>query len=164
MAEIQRKFGSDTTPQGIQVAMTRYFKPVVKLVNKTVADGGNLQDLDLCEFIAGQTQSKNKGSTYNSCASFPCTLLLCLLLCIFGSLTRSVIDFLVDVQRHFGDDTTPRGIQTALERYWKPKAELVRETLAAGGDLKELDLLEVQLERNSSKKKGQTLYCTFSFY
>lgn len=41
--------------------MTRYLKPVVKLVNKTVADGGDLQDLDLSEFIAVHTQRKNKG-------------------------------------------------------------------------------------------------------
>jgi hypothetical protein len=68
---------------------------------------------------------------------------------------EQILMFLADVQHYFRDDTTAEGIKTALTRYWKPKADLVRRTADAGGDLKGLDLLEVQLERNQSKKKGQ---------
>ena len=64
MADIQRAFGPDTSAAGIKKCIDRYFKPCGSLINKTLAEGGNLKNLDIFQYFSDQSRTKNKGKNF----------------------------------------------------------------------------------------------------
>jgi hypothetical protein len=47
---------------------------------------------------------------------------------------------LVDISRAFGSDTTSTGIKRALDRYFKPNAKRINDSLSTGKDPKDLNI------------------------
>ena len=50
---IQRNFGSDSSTEGLEMAIIRHVRPKVALVQKTVAAGGDPKHLDLVGDVKG---------------------------------------------------------------------------------------------------------------
>lgn len=60
--------------------------------------------------------------------------------CIAHLEPRTPIDIIIEIQRNFGSDSTAGALRIAMFREVTPKVKLIRATVAAGGDPKDLNL------------------------
>ncbi|CAL3970304.1 unnamed protein product [Diplocarpon coronariae] len=167
--EVARCYGKSVNGKAIRNFYHRTVKNDVKLVLDTLAVGGDPEEVQLSGIV------KIAGGKYDSIDRGPTETAKCFgdglkghalsmhftrnirpaSKLILGALTRGedpARTVPIMLVKYFGSDTTAKGIQIAMSRYYNPYGKTVREFADAGGDPK--DLLPFSEVESQARGKG----------
>lgn len=147
--DISVRFGGISTQSAIDNRF-RKVKVDAKSINKAVANGVDPFTLNIGDSLGSAAGDGKRGFEREHIFFQHYVQVLVFFLI---SSPPALLPSLVEVLRLFGQDTTLRGIQTAIDRYYKPKIALIHATIAAGGDPKDLKLPDI--DYLSAKRDGQ---------